>query len=209
MGQVLAAWPGASLAAAAAEAPAAPLVCTHSSPLRSASLCGPAWRMWPPREGCWRAWGCAQRTVAQSKMQLAPDTSYFHSYYAQKPQEEVGLVCTPKPVSDCCLLSVFRSMLRPPAVGVQMLAYGCTRLEVGLQSTYEDVARDTNRGHTVASVGGCFQLAKDAGFKVRRLLGLGPVKSWRTACAAWPAFAGLPWLNGPCRVRCGRHEHGG
>ena len=47
-----------------------------------------------------------------------------------------------------------------------MLAYGCTRLEVGLQSTYEDVARDTNRGHTVASVGGCFQLAKDAGFKV-------------------------------------------
>jgi hypothetical protein len=35
-----------------------------------------------------------------------------------------------------------------------------------LQSTYEDVARDTNRGHTVAAVGECFQLAKDAGFKV-------------------------------------------
>lgn len=47
-----------------------------------------------------------------------------------------------------------------------MLAYGCTRLEIGLQSTYEDVARDTNRGHTVAAVGECFQLAKDAGFKV-------------------------------------------
>lgn len=30
-----------------------------------------------------------------------------------------------------------------------MLAYGCTRLEIGVQSTYEDVARDTNRGHTV------------------------------------------------------------
>ena len=51
----------------------------------------------------------------------------------------------------------------------QMLSYGCTRLEIGLQSTYEDVARDTNRGHTVAAVGECFQLAKDAGFKVRAL----------------------------------------
>lgn len=38
---------------------------------------------------------------------------------------------------------------------------------MGLQSTYEDVARDTNRGHTVASVGECFRMAKNAGFKVR------------------------------------------
>lgn len=48
----------------------------------------------------------------------------------------------------------------------QMLSYGCTRLEIGVQSTYEDVARDTNRGHTVAAVADCFALAKDAGFKV-------------------------------------------
>lgn len=47
-----------------------------------------------------------------------------------------------------------------------MLSYGCTRLEIGLQSIYEDVARDTNRGHTVAAVQDCFCLAKDAGFKV-------------------------------------------
>ncbi|KAF3779647.1 Elongator complex protein 3 [Nymphaea thermarum] len=47
----------------------------------------------------------------------------------------------------------------------QMLSYGCTRLEIGVQSTYEDVARDTNRGHTVAAVADCFCLAKDAGFK--------------------------------------------
>lgn len=47
-----------------------------------------------------------------------------------------------------------------------MLSYGCTRLEIGVQSTYEDVARDTNRGHTVAAVADCFCLAKDAGFKV-------------------------------------------
>ncbi|XP_063938204.1 elongator complex protein 3-like isoform X5 [Daucus carota subsp. sativus] len=47
-----------------------------------------------------------------------------------------------------------------------MLSYGCTRLEIGGQSTYENVARDTNRGHTVAAVADCFCLAKDAGFKV-------------------------------------------
>jgi len=48
----------------------------------------------------------------------------------------------------------------------EMLRYGCTRLEIGVQSVYEDVARDTNRGHTVRSVTECFHLAKDAGFKV-------------------------------------------
>ena len=47
-----------------------------------------------------------------------------------------------------------------------MLLYGCTRLEIGVQSVYEDVARDTNRGHTVRAVCESFQLAKDAGFKV-------------------------------------------
>ncbi|XP_028840469.1 elongator complex protein 3 [Denticeps clupeoides] len=47
-----------------------------------------------------------------------------------------------------------------------MLTYGCTRLEIGVQSVYEDVARDTNRGHTVRSVCESFHLAKDAGFKV-------------------------------------------
>ncbi|XP_076085053.1 elongator complex protein 3 [Mytilus galloprovincialis] len=47
-----------------------------------------------------------------------------------------------------------------------MLKYGCTRLEIGVQSVYEDVARDTNRGHTVKAVCESFQMAKDAGFKV-------------------------------------------
>ena len=47
-----------------------------------------------------------------------------------------------------------------------MLAYGCTRLEIGVQSVYEDVARDTNRGHTVRAVMESFQMSKDAGFKV-------------------------------------------
>eukprot|EP01006_Ploeotia_vitrea_P038902 TRINITY_DN66286_c3_g1_i2.p1 TRINITY_DN66286_c3_g1~~TRINITY_DN66286_c3_g1_i2.p1 ORF type:complete len:484 (-),score=215.40 TRINITY_DN66286_c3_g1_i2:48-1499(-) len=48
----------------------------------------------------------------------------------------------------------------------QMLSYGCTRLEIGVQSVYEDVARDTNRGHTVKAVCECFKLAKDSGYKI-------------------------------------------
>lgn len=47
-----------------------------------------------------------------------------------------------------------------------MLMYGCTRLEIGVQNVYEDVARDTNRGHTVRAVSESFHLSKDAGFKV-------------------------------------------
>lgn len=47
-----------------------------------------------------------------------------------------------------------------------LLRYGCTRIEIGVQSVYEDVARDTNRGHTVAAVAHSFELAKEAGFKV-------------------------------------------
>jgi len=47
-----------------------------------------------------------------------------------------------------------------------MLAYGCTRVEIGVQSVFEDVARDTNRGHSVAAVVRSFALAKDAGYKV-------------------------------------------
>ncbi|KAH8923030.1 histone acetyltransferase ELP3 [Atractiella rhizophila] len=47
-----------------------------------------------------------------------------------------------------------------------MLRYGCTRLEIGVQSVYEDVARDTNRGHTVRATCEAFVMAKDAGFKV-------------------------------------------
>ncbi|KAM7484757.1 hypothetical protein LguiA_000766 [Lonicera macranthoides] len=51
-----------------------------------------------------------------------------------------------------------------------MLSYGCTQLEI-VQSTYEDVACDTNRGHIVAAVAVCFCLAKDAGFKESYIVG--------------------------------------
>ena len=48
----------------------------------------------------------------------------------------------------------------------EMLGYGCTRIEIGVQSIYESVARETNRGHTVSAVSNSFHLAKDCGFKV-------------------------------------------
>lgn len=66
----------------------------------------------------------------------------------------VGITIETRP--DYCLEPHLSAMLR----------YGCTRLEIGVQSLYEDVARDTNRGHTVAAVAETFSLAKDAGFKV-------------------------------------------
>ena len=47
-----------------------------------------------------------------------------------------------------------------------MLSYGCTRIEIGVQSIYEDVARDTNRGHSIEAVKKCFEMCKDAGYKV-------------------------------------------
>jgi elongator complex protein 3 len=47
-----------------------------------------------------------------------------------------------------------------------LLSYGCTRLEIGVQSVYEDLARDTNRGHTVRAVSESLKLAKDAGYKI-------------------------------------------
>ncbi|EZA53432.1 hypothetical protein DMN91_004513 [Ooceraea biroi] len=66
----------------------------------------------------------------------------------------IGITIETRP--DYCLKKHLSDMLR----------YGCTRLEIGVQSIYEDVARDTNRGHTVRAVCESFQLAKDAGFKV-------------------------------------------
>ncbi|KKY25295.1 putative histone acetyltransferase [Phaeomoniella chlamydospora] len=66
----------------------------------------------------------------------------------------VGITIETRP--DYCLDTHLSAMLR----------YGCTRLEVGVQSLYEDVARDTNRGHTVAAVAETFKLSKDAGFKI-------------------------------------------
>lgn len=92
-------------------------------------------------------------------------------YAEQAKTKCIGITIETRP--DYCLKPHLSSMLR----------YGCTRLEVshttqlmrviltnstqiGVQSVYEDVARDTNRGHTVQATCESFHLAKDAGFKV-------------------------------------------
>ncbi|KAI9220229.1 elongator complex protein 3 [Blastocladiella britannica] len=72
----------------------------------------------------------------------------------QSPVKCVGITIETRP--DYCL---------KPHIS-QMLRYGCTRLEIGVQSVYEDVARDTNRGHTVKAVTESFHLGKDAGYKI-------------------------------------------
>lgn len=73
---------------------------------------------------------------------------------AESKQKCVGITIETRP--DYCL---------KPHLD-KMLSYGCTRIEIGVQSVYEDVAKDTNRGHTVASVCDCFCLTKDCGYKI-------------------------------------------
>src|SRR3978361_1102710 len=81
-------------------------------------------------------------------------STVYCSFSEQSKSKAIGITIETRP--DYCL--------RPHLS--QMLRYGCTRLEIGVQSVYEDVARDTNRGHTVRAVSESFHLAKDAGFKV-------------------------------------------
>lgn len=47
-----------------------------------------------------------------------------------------------------------------------LLKYGCTRIEIGVQSIYEDVALNTNRGHTILATRACMCLLKDSGYKI-------------------------------------------
>ena len=111
----------------------------------------------------------------------------WHTSYAKQS----WLVCSDQNTHHVFLRSTSECLTVVP----QMLSYGCTRLEIGLQSTYEDVARDTNRGHTVAAVGECFQMAKNAGFKVGLLhSGFFRIKSF--VCHG-DVFICFPLL-GPC-----------
>jgi elongator complex protein 3 len=48
----------------------------------------------------------------------------------------------------------------------QMLKFGCTRVEIGVQIIDDAVYELTNRGHTVQDVVDSFQIARDAGFKI-------------------------------------------
>ncbi len=50
--------------------------------------------------------------------------------------------------------------------GLLMLKYGCTRVELGVQSVYEDVIALINRGHTIADTIRSIRELKDLGFKI-------------------------------------------
>ncbi len=52
------------------------------------------------------------------------------------------------------------------AHGNEMLRLGCTRVEVGVQSVYDEVLHRTHRGHTFADTLECFAILKDLGFKI-------------------------------------------
>ncbi len=55
-----------------------------------------------------------------------------------------------------------------------MLAFGCTRVELGVQTVYDDVLRKTNRGHTLKDTVDSIRELKELGFKVNAhyMLGL-------------------------------------
>lgn len=48
----------------------------------------------------------------------------------------------------------------------QMLKLGCTRVELGIQTIYDDILKNVERGHTVAESIKATQLLKDACFKI-------------------------------------------
>ncbi|ELP86716.1 elongator complex protein, putative [Entamoeba invadens IP1] len=57
---------------------------------------------------------------------------------------------------DCCSEDHIREMFR----------YGTTRLEIGLQSIFEDVCKNCNRGHSVKDCTDTYVRLKDAGYKI-------------------------------------------
>uniref|UniRef100_A0A3Q3GDC2 Elongator complex protein 3 n=1 Tax=Labrus bergylta TaxID=56723 RepID=A0A3Q3GDC2_9LABR len=106
----------------------------------------------------WRCLRSTETTSSGTYMRLSGHTSNNVAeavrYSERSNTKCVGITIETRP--DYCLKRHLSDML----------GYGCTRLEIGVQSVYEDVARDTNRGHTVRAVCESFHLSKDAGFKV-------------------------------------------
>jgi len=50
--------------------------------------------------------------------------------------------------------------------GNNMLELGCTRIEIGVQSIYNEVLRSINRGHSVEDTIDSFRILRDLGFKI-------------------------------------------
>ncbi len=65
-----------------------------------------------------------------------------------------GIVLETRP--DCC---------REPQVDL-MLRLGATRVELGVQTVYNDIYKLINRGHTIEDVADATRIARDAGFTV-------------------------------------------
>lgn len=70
------------------------------------------------------------------------------------PCRIIGLTIETKP--DWCLESHIDDMLR----------YGATRIELGIQTLDEETTKFTNRGHTMQDSADSMRVARDAGFKV-------------------------------------------
>lgn len=73
----------------------------------------------------------------------------------------IGLTIETKP--DWALQSHCQDMLR----------YGCTRLEIGVQTLNENCLRKTNRGHGLQETKDAFQISKDMCFKINAHMMLG------------------------------------
>ena len=50
--------------------------------------------------------------------------------------------------------------------GNEMLRQGCTRVELGIQSVYDDVLEAVHRGHTAGDSKKSIQILRDLGFKI-------------------------------------------
>jgi len=50
--------------------------------------------------------------------------------------------------------------------GNEMLKLGCTRVELGVQTLYDDVLKETHRGHTLQETKDSIRILKDLGFKL-------------------------------------------
>lgn len=110
----------------------------------SASPGSPSSQVWSS-EGEWGALPEAERRRRLDALMLANETAACRA---------IGLTIETKP--DWCLEADLD----------RMLAYGATRVEVGLQALDDEVLRRTHRGHTLEESRRSLQLARDAGFKV-------------------------------------------
>ena len=86
---------------------------------------------------------------------VSPDLESAHTANETAAARCIGLTVETKP--DCFLTDeIVRDTMR----------LGTTRVELGVQSTYDDVLKATNRGHAVADSIEATRRAKDAGLKV-------------------------------------------